>query len=140
MTKTPVRYSDELAEEICITVSTSPKMLEELCAEMPHWPCAQTIYEWRIVNEKFGEMYARAKCSQIEPLVSTILEKARDRKEDFYDDGDGVKINYAHLQRLRIETDAIKWFAAKLAPKLYGDKVLDVNVGGTLLEKVIDKL
>jgi hypothetical protein len=45
MTKEPVRYSEELAQEICEVVSVSPKLLEELCEEHSHWPTAKAIYE-----------------------------------------------------------------------------------------------
>ena len=137
----PVDYSDEIALEICELVSICPKMLEELCEENKHWPAPQTIYKWRIKHAKFGEMYARAKQCQIEPLVSTIILKAREASKDFYHDEDGKKhINNAHISRLKIELDNIKWYASKLAPKIYGTSAVTFEAEGSLLEKFIDKL
>lgn len=136
-------YTEELADEICEAVSTSPKMLEDLCEENKHWPYAKTIYKWRLKYPDFGQKYAIAKQEQIEPLVSTILNKARDKSQDFYIDSEGKsQANTPHLGRLRLEIDAIKWFASKLAPKLYGDRS-ETNHGvteGSLMQKLIDKL
>lgn len=116
-------FNFELAEEICLKVSTSPRMLEQLCKEHPHWPIANTIYEWRIKYPLFGEMYTRAKQAQIEPLVNHIFVLLREKSDDYYEDREGKRcIDHAHLNKLRIEIDAIKWLAAKLAPKLYGER------------------
>jgi hypothetical protein len=91
---------------------------------------------------KFGESYARAKQVQLEPIVSQLILKPRDSSKDFYIDNDGKKcINYAHLQRMRMELDNIKWYASKLAPKIYGERIhKEVEATGSLVEKLIDKL
>jgi len=119
----PSTYTEELAEDICLQVSTTPKMLEDLCEENEHWPSANCIYEWRIKYPDFGERYTRAKQCQIEPLVSQILLLARNEAKDFIENDDGSLIpNTPAMTRRRLEIDAIKWFAAKLAPKIYGER------------------
>lgn len=137
----PLAYTKELGDEICELVSDSPLMLEEICAQNPHLPCAKTIYRWRRKNVEFGQKYAIAKQEQIEPLVNTILNKVRDKSHDFYENTDGSKaVNTAAMARLRIEVDAIKWFASKLAPKIYGEKKDAGEVSQSLMQSLIDKL
>lgn len=116
-------FNQALADEICQVISTSPKMLEELCAERPHWPCYQTVYEWRIKYSSFGDAYARAKHTQIDALVNHIFVLLRDKSQDYYINDEGkTRINHAYINKLKIEVDAIKWLASKLMPKLYGDR------------------
>jgi len=136
-------YNDEIGVEICRVVSNSTKMLEDLCDEHENWPSANAIYEWRIRHPHFGEMYAKAKQCQIEPLVSSILTKVRDHSKDYYEPEPGKKaVNTAHTARLKMEVDAIKWLAGKLSPRLYGEKLEkapDTDTK-TLLQHLIDKL
>ncbi len=137
----PSTYNDDIAHEICTAIANTPKMLEEICAENSDFPTAKCIYEWRLRYPKFGEMFARAKQEQIEPLVNTVITKARDARNDFYSDGEGKTcVNHAAIQRLRIELDNIKWYASKLAPKLYGIQKIEIGAEQSLLEKIVDKL
>jgi hypothetical protein len=139
----PTEYSTEIAQEICDFVADTPMMLEDLCDQHPHWPCAQTVYKWRRRHPEFEEIYAIAKRCQIEVLVSHAFRIARDRTSDFVEDNKGnLHANTPRIQGIRSEVDTIKWLAGKLAPKLYGDKITK-EVGPesqTLLQGVIDKL
>lgn len=120
----PSIYTEKLGDEICEVVSTSNDMLETLCNERKHWPTAPHVYKWRRRMPKFGLRYAIAKQEQVDALVSNSVSKVRNKDNDFYYDSDGKKaINSAAMQRLRIEVDLIKWYAAKVAPKIYGDLV-----------------
>ena len=83
MAKKPVKITPEIMKDICFQLRTSHFMLEELCEKNPHWPCCQSIYEWRIKDPSFGEMFARAKQAQIEVLVARIFNLARS-KENLY--------------------------------------------------------
>lgn len=117
-----IECTQELALEICEVVSSTPDMLEELCEQNPHWPSARFIYQWRIKDPSFGQMYAQAKAAQIEVLVSRIFTLARNKKGEYLTDAEGK--TYADgvaMNNKRLEIDAIKWLSAKLAPKLYGD-------------------
>ena len=138
----PSTYNDKIGEEICLIVSTTPKMLEDICAENPQFPDAKTVYEWRIKYPEFGQKYTIAKQEQIEVLVSTILFKVRKREDDFFMNGDNKVVNTAAINRLRMEVDAIKWFAGKLAPKLYGEKASkdDKDKAVSLLATIMDSL
>ncbi len=116
-------FNQALADEICEVVSTSPKMLEEICRERKDWPTAKCVYEWRIKYPSFGEAYARAKQAQIDALVNHVFVLLRDTSNDYYIDDEGKrKINHAYINKLKIEVDAIKWLASKLMPRLYGER------------------
>lgn len=141
--KPSITLTPELEDEICLALSTSPYMLEELCEENPHWPTAKYIYEKRILDASFGERFTRAKQSQIEALVSRIFILSRNKKGEYLQDDkgnhhpDGVCMN-----NKRLEIDSIKWLAGKLAPRIYGDtnKTANANDGEDFISKNRDKL
>lgn len=120
----PSTFTKELGEEICAAVATSSCGLTKLCAQNPHWPIPNTIYEWRLKYKEFGDNYARAKAKQIDVLVDEILAIADDGSKDYYVNEKGEeKFDSEHVQRSRVRIDTRKWLAAKLAPKIYGDKI-----------------
>jgi hypothetical protein len=120
----PLTYTPELGEEICMAIATTSEGLAKLCKLYPHWPNPNTIYEWRIKIKEFGEMYARAKQNQVEVLVDEILTISDDSSNDYIPNDEGKLVyNSEHVNRSRLRIDSRKWFAAKLAPRVYGDKV-----------------
>lgn len=131
----PLTYTAELGEEICMAIATTSEGLNKLCKMHPHWPNPNTIYEWRIKIKDFGEMYARAKQSQVEVLVDEILSIADDTSNDYIANDEGKLVyNNEHVNRSRLRIDSRKWFAAKLAPRVYGDKVETTHQIGSPLE------
>lgn len=88
-------------------------------------------------------MFIEIKERQIEALVDEILDIADDGSQDYIVNKDGkVVANIEHIHRARLRIDTRKWLAAKLCPRLYGDKVVDAksSAGETLLEKLMGKL
>lgn len=90
-------------------------------------PGQTTVYRWLKDNEEFRKKYARAREEQAdhyaEEIVAiadedpaTAIQRQRGGEETIVIDGAAV----AH-QRLRV--DARKWFASKVAPKKYGDRL-----------------
>ncbi len=124
--KAYVKYSDEIADEICKTISTSHYGLHKLCQLNDHWPRAQNIYEWMFAHPSFRDNYARAKANQVECLIDDALNSASDGSKDTYiDDRGNERCDHEWVQRSRLKVDTIKWLASKLAPKLYGDRNVD---------------
>lgn len=137
----PSTYSQELATEICNAISCSSKGIKKLKKENPHWPAESTIFIWLSMHASFSEQYARAKVYQVESLVDDILEIADDTSNDYVENADGVLIvNHENIQRSKLRIDTRKWLAAKLCPRLYGDKATDKPQVESLLETLIDKL
>jgi hypothetical protein len=79
-------------------------------------PCYSNALKWLENNESLRAKYARA----------------RERQADFYADAViEIADTEADANRARVMIDARKWYASKLKPKVYGDK-LDVAVSHTL--------
>lgn len=122
----PTDCTLELAHEICDEIASSTKGIKVLCRENSHWPNADTIYTWRNRHPEFSDMYARAKQHQVEVLVDSILEIADNTSNDYNVTDEGKIIpNHEHINRCRLRIDTIKWLAAKLAPRIYGDKIMN---------------
>jgi hypothetical protein len=124
----PTEYCEELANEICETIATNAKGLIALCAANPHWPPCEVIYRWKRRHPEFGLKYAQAKVDQIEPLVDECIDIADDLSHDnltrYNHEGEEYEVaNNEWINRSRLRIDTRKWFASKLAPKIYGDKV-----------------
>lgn len=122
----PSSYTKELGEEICEKLATSNKGIQRLCDEYPHWPCFQTIYEWRIKIRDFGEMYAKSKQQQVEVLVEECIDIADETSRDtvIKIDKNGEEYeacNSEWINRSRLRIDTRKWLASKLMPRKYGD-------------------
>lgn len=118
-----VKYTEEMGREICRAISTSSKGLKKLCAQNKHWPSRSHIYTWFEAHPLFKDAYARAKQLQIEALVDDIIDIADDSSNDYMEDEKGkIVVNHDHINRARLRIDTRKWLAAKLCPRLYGDK------------------
>jgi hypothetical protein len=116
-------YTPQLAEEICYAVSCSSYGIKKLCKLNNHWPSHDTIYRWLAMEKEFSDLYARAKRLQIEVIIDEILEIADDNSKDNVINENGKSIiDHEHINRSRLKIDTRKWLAAKLCPRLYGDK------------------
>ncbi|HDS1237610.1 TPA: hypothetical protein QEG37_002025 [Pluralibacter gergoviae] len=71
-----------------------------------------TVTLWLTKHEEFSAQYARAREVQAEVLAEDILMLADSAIEDG-----------AAVAKARLQVDARKWYASKVAPKRYGDRV-----------------
>ncbi len=101
----PTDYTPELAAEICGRVGAG-ESVKSICAE-EGMPVQSAIYRWLTLHPEFKEMYTLAKADSVDALVDQAL--------DIADDLEG------EVQRDRLRVEARKWFAAKIAPRKYGD-------------------
>lgn len=124
----PTLYSQELADRICKRIATTKLGLRAICKE-EGMPCRDTIYEWLANNKEFSDQYARVKLLQADLLFEEIIEIADDTTNDTISGQYGETGNSVAVARARLQIDARKWSAGKLAPKKYGDKI-DINHGG----------
>lgn len=145
----PSIYTLELAKKICDAVATNPLSIGRICKRNPGFPHVDTVFTWKREKPEFSEMYAKAKRDQIEVLVDEILDISDDASEDYYTNSKGEEIfDSEHVQRSRLKIDTRKWYAAKLAPRVYGDKSLsdekenkddEINADRELLHKCKQK-
>jgi len=124
----PTLYNIELATEICEAVGSTSTGLKVLCDQNDSWPTAQTVYNWLRNNTQFFDMYQKAKKNQVQVLVDEILEISDDTSRDAIVNKHGDEVHnaeYVNRSRLRVETR--KWIAAKLVPRLYGERIISEN-------------
>lgn len=114
----PTKYTKELGEEIANAIASSELGLIHLVNAHPHWPDRATIFIWRRVHDEFRDMYMRAKEDQTEVVVE-YMQEVMNEPHKWEDPETGItKID---VPMLRLKMDTMKWHAAKLKPKKFGD-------------------
>ena len=103
----PSKYSDELALEICTRLAEG-ESLKKICSDegMPH---RTTVNAWRRDHPGFSAMFARAR----EDCGDTMAEAAV---------AVAMTATPETAQAVRVKYDALRWYASKLGPKVYGDR------------------
>ncbi|OWV87354.1 hypothetical protein ATY75_03320 [Rhizobium sp. N122] len=134
MTGRPSDYSPEIADTICEQLAEG-KSLRRIC-EPESMPSKSAVFRWLAAHDSFRDQYARAREAQADALFDETLDIAdtpvSGEKTKVDKDGNVLELTKADMiehRRLQIETR--KWVAAKLRPKVYGDK-LDVDLTGAL--------
>ena len=108
----PSLYSPELADHICSLIMDGESMIA-IC-KRPGMPDRGTVIRWLETLPDFATKHAHARAWQAEHMDDLILDTAKRSKAET-----------AAADRVKIA--AYQWRAAKLKPKVYGDKA-DVNV------------
>src|SRR5215213_5040310 len=114
----PSDYSLELTDDICRQLAEGKSMVE-ICSK-PQMPHVSNIYRWLRRHQDFRERYVLAREQQAHTIADRAVAMALD--------ADGV---ISDPQVAKVQLDAIKWTAARLAPKVYGHRA-DVAIGGNL--------
>lgn len=117
-------YTPELADDICSRLVEDTSLRQ--VALLPGMPDRATILRWLDKYPDFAAKYARARESQGDVLDDEIQREA-----------DEASVEDWQVRKLRIET--MKWRAAKLAPKKYGDKLALGGHDGGPLQVVVQK-
>lgn len=112
----PSSYSDEIAEEICSRLEKG-ESLRKIC-EDEHIPSRSTVLRWMRDDDAFGAKCARAREGQADWL-----------HDEMSDIETGVLEGRIDPTAARVVLSSKQWRASKLAPKKYGDKVLNEHSG-----------
>lgn len=132
-------YTPELSASICEQIATSTNSMKAICANLGL--SIYTILCWLSEShpnyrEDFAQDYARAKEMQADMLAERVLEVASTvrvgEKTKTDKDGNEEITTGDMVDRSRLEVDALKWTAAHLRPRKYGDK-LDLTSNGDKL-------
>ena len=102
-------YTPELAAEICERLAEGESLVA--IARDPQMPCASAVYDWIERHPEFEAAYVRARQRQAETLADMAREVAM-----------AATPRSVHADRLRF--DAIRWQAARLAPRKYDPRVV----------------
>lgn len=97
-------------------------------------PSKTSVFRWLNDQPSFRDQYARAREAQAEHWADEILEIADDGSNDWMerrlkDGATETVIDHEHVTRSRLRVDSRKWLMSKLAPKKYGDKVVNEHTG-----------
>jgi len=131
----PTEYSPELADTICTRLAAG-ESLRKICNDEA-MPNKSTVLRWLAKDDhrEFRDQYGRARELQADFLADEILEIADDASRDkklVGGEGDEPPVevvDHEQIQRSRLRVDARKWYAGKVAPKKYGDRVLTEHSG-----------
>lgn len=104
----PSSYTAKVGTVICDRISLG-ESLRSITAE-EGMPDRVTVLRWLSANEEFRTQYARARDMQADSLAEEGLERGRAATSE-------------NANAARVHLDAIKWFAGKVAPKKYGDRL-----------------
>lgn len=107
----PTDYTLELANKICLLVSTHPIGLAKLCDKYDDIPSHQTIKTWRREKPEFLALYLVAKEEQALSYVEEL--------SDYIDD---VDERPEAISKAMLRFRYYQWQLSKLAPKQFGDK------------------
>jgi hypothetical protein len=110
----PSIFSQELADAIFAEIGEG-RGLSDICRDAG-MPNRTTVYRWLAEDEAFRRQYAVACEMRAEHMGDQILDiAANGAPED--------------TQRARLMIDARKWMMSKLAPKKYGEKIVNEHAG-----------
>ncbi len=102
----PSGYNTEIAERICSEIANG-KPVFAICQE--EWcPSEFTVYRWLREYEEFSQAYTHARELQQERFAAEVVMIADTEKDPA-------------IARNRM--DARKWYAGKVSPKKWGDRV-----------------
>ncbi|BDC80829.1 hypothetical protein [Aeromonas hydrophila] len=115
-------FTNELGETICSAIADGMSLRAVLAR--PGMPSKSMVMRW-LADERyieFRDQYVCAREDLADKLADEILQIADDGSNDTFLDANGnVKVNHDVIARARLQIDARKWLASKLAPKKYGD-------------------
>jgi hypothetical protein len=124
----PSSFTAAIAAKICARIAEG-ESLRTICKDTK-MPGQTTVFAWLAINEEFQKQYALAREQQADKYAAEIIEISDDGKNDTYRNERGeVVTDNDVIARSRLRVDARKWYASKLAPKKYGDKLENTLVG-----------
>src|SRR5581483_2686424 len=119
----PSLYKSALAGRICERLADG-ETLRRICRD-EGMPTRRTVTNWLLVHEDFRQLYARARDIQADLFAEEVVDIADDRRGDLVPGKDGKPTpDWENVQRSRLRVDARKWFAGKVAPKKYGERIM----------------
>lgn len=132
-TKPPVKIGrprsvDRVAilKKVCRAISKGDSV-QEACRE--NGIRAARLHEWTREDSVLASIYARAREQQAHSLAERAIAVSR---EAFGRDTAGV-------QAARLEVDTLKWYVSKIAPKLYGERLLIEDEGEKVIRVVFEE-
>lgn len=128
-----------MADTICENL-VEGESLRAMC-KRNGMPAVSTVCKWLAQQPDFAKQYARARELQADTLADEILHISNTVKKGKrkVTKPTGEEITEADMtEHRRLQIDARKWLAGKLAPKKYGEKIQQEHSGSVSLGDLID--
>jgi len=122
------RTLDRLAivKQVCRAISKGDSV-KDACREVGIR--AARLHEWVREDSVLAQVYARAREQQAHSLAERAIAVSR---EAYGRDTAGV-------QAARLEVDTLKWYVSKIAPKLYGERLVIEDEGEKVVRVVFEE-
>ncbi len=118
-----IQKTPELFKRICDLIAVTPKSIYDICKENPDIPKPSTLLDWIGHDEEFSRLYLDAKQKQVLAHMEETYKIADFGALDTTIGDDGkVRIDSEIVARAKIRIDLRKWQAARLMPRLFGEK------------------
>jgi hypothetical protein len=118
----PSTYTSELAERICDLVASTPVSTTKLCEKYDWMPHVTTLNLWRYKDvDGFSSKYLKAKSFQSE-LIVELIDNMHENISYYTDHEGNERIDAPSASLAIAQANNRKWVAARLAPRIYGDK------------------
>jgi hypothetical protein len=118
----PSSYNIELAKIICERIATHTIGIQALCKMYDDMPDQQTIKRWRHTIPEFCALYDQAKQFQAQLLVEECEDLIPLEIKTYFDDAGNERYDPVSATLLKEKVAHRRWMAARLAPKIYGDR------------------
>jgi len=116
--------------------------LRSVCRD-ENMPALSTVFRWLGEHKEFQEQYARARQARASAMEEEILSISDDDSDDAITDPESgaTRLNTEFVARSRLKVDTRKWLMARMAPKVYGDKVsqeISGTDGGAIKQEITE--
>jgi hypothetical protein len=142
MSESHLKASGEVQEPLPPReTDASPELLETICATLSlgqsvRAACVgagisqRVLWDWLANDAELMRQYLRARELCIDAYAEEIIEISDDTSRDTYIDEKGKEvIDREVIARSQLRIEARKWYASRLAPKKYGDKLSAASEG-----------
>ena len=130
---TAIDYDESIADAVCDAIATQSKGLGTILTDLGLSISPSLIYKWIAQNDSFRDRYARAKADQARVLADEITQIADNTQEGIIvtekADGSTETKRSDMLEHRKLRIESRKWLAAKLLPKVYGDRIQAEHTG-----------
>lgn len=120
----PSSYSEKIADRICEELAEG-RSLRAICKQEAWAPgSTMTVFRWLQEHPEFEAKYARARELQAELRVEEIIAISDNDVADLRVDEEGrTQVDYGVIARDKLRIESRRWYAEKLRPKVYGNRL-----------------
>ncbi len=121
-----IKKTPELFKRIYDLIVTTPRSLYDICNENPDIPKPTTLLDWINHDEEFSRLYLEAKQKQVMSHVEETIRLADEMHTNgshYIDEKGNSRVDPGWVAHTRQRIELRKWHAARLMPRLFGDKI-----------------